>query len=147
MKVGELIQSDKEEWSRLYHGYAEFYEMEMNEDILDTVWSWIFNPDNKFFAIGVKSNENELIGFMHFREMPSPLRGKLVGFLDDLFVDPIFRGSGAVQLLFKELKFVAAKKNWPYVRWITDTNNSRARKVYDKLSEPIDFVTYQMPIN
>ncbi len=39
MKVGELIQSDKEEWSRLYHGYAEFYEMEMNQDILDTVWS------------------------------------------------------------------------------------------------------------
>ena len=147
MKVGELIQSDKEEWSRLYHGYAEFYEMEMNEDILDTVWSWIFNPNYKFFAIGVRSNENELIGFMHFREMPSPLRGKLVGFLDDLFVDPIFRGSGAVQLLFKELKFVAAKKNWPYVRWITATNNSRARKVYDKLSEPIDFVTYQMPIN
>ena len=147
MKVGELIQSDKEEWSRLYHGYAEFYEMEMNQDILDTVWSWIFNPDNKFFAIGVKSNENELIGFMHFREMPSPLRGKLVGFLDDLFVDPIFRGSGAVQLLFKELKLVAGKKNWPYVRWITSTNNSRARKVYDKLSEPIDFVTYQMPIN
>ena len=147
MKVGELIQSDKEEWSRLYHGYAEFYEMEMNQDILDTVWSWIFNPDNKFFAIGVRSNENELIGFMHFREMPSHLRGKNVGFLDDLFVDPIFRCSGAVQLLFRELKFVAAKKNWPYVRWITATNNSRARKVYDKLSEPIDFVTYQMPIN
>ena len=93
MKVGELIQSDKEEWSRLYHGYAEFYEMEMNQDILDTVWSWIFNPDNKFFAIVVRSNENELIGFMHFREMPSPLRGKLVGFLHHLFEDPVFRGS------------------------------------------------------
>ena len=79
--------------------------------------------------------------------MPSPLRGKLVGFLDDLFVDPDFRGSGAVQLLFKELKFVAAQKNWPYVRWITATNNSRARKVYDKLSDPIDFVTYKMHIN
>ena len=52
MKVGELIQSDKEEWSRLYHGYAEFYEMEMNEDILNTVWSWIFNPDNKAASFG-----------------------------------------------------------------------------------------------
>jgi len=146
MKVDELIQSDKEEWSRLYCGYAEFYEIEMNQEILDTVWSWIFNPDTKFFAIGVRSYENKLIGFMHFREMPSPLRGKLVGFLDDLFVDPAFRGSGAVQLLFKELKLIAAKNNWLYVRWITATNNSRARKVYDKLSEPIDFVTYQMPI-
>lgn len=147
MKVEELNQSDKEEWAKLYHGYAEFYEMEMNECILDTVWSWIHSPDIKFFSIVVKSSKDELIGFMHFREMPSPLRGKLVGFLDDLFVHPDFRGSGAVQLLFKELKLQANKNNWPYVRWITANDNSRARKVYDQISEPIDFVTYQMPIN
>ena len=147
MKVEELNQSDKEEWAKLYHGYAKFYEMEMNESILDTVWSWIHSPDINFFSIVIKSNKNELIGFMHFREMPSPLRGKLVGFLDDLFVHPDFRGSGAVQLLFKELKLQANKNNWPYVRWITANDNSRARKVYDQISEPIDFVTYQMLIN
>ena len=147
MKVEELNHSDKEEWAKLYHGYAEFYEMEMNEDILDTVWSWILSPDIKFYAIGVSSNDGVLIGFMHFREMPSPLRGKLVGFLDDLFVHPDFRGSGAVQSLFKELKSIAAKNNWPYVRWITATDNSRARKVYDQISDPIDFVTYQMQID
>ena len=147
MIVKKLKQSDKKEWSTLYHGYAEFYEMEMNQDILDTVWSWVHNPDIKFYSIGIKSSENKLIGFMHFREMPSPLRGKFVGFLDDLFVHPDFRGSGAVQLLFKELKLQANKNNWPYVRWITANDNFRARKVYDQISEPIDFVTYQMPIN
>ena len=147
MKVIELNQSDKKDWIKLYHAYAEFYEMEMNENILDTVWSWIHSPDIQFYSIGIKSSENVLIGFMHFREMPSPLRGKLVGFLDDLFVHPDFRGSGAVQLLFKELKLQANKNNWPYVRWITANDNSRARKVYDQISEPIDFVTYQMPIN
>ena len=147
MKVEELNHSDKEEWAKLYRGYAEFYEMEMNEGILDTVWSWILSPDIKFYAIGVSSKDGVLIGFMHFREMPSPLRGKLVGFLDDLFVHPDFRGSGAVQSLFKELKSIAVKNNWPYVRWITATDNSRARKVYDKISDPIDFVTYQMQID
>ena len=147
MKVEELNQSDKEEWAKLYHGYAKFYEMEMNESILDTVWSWIHSPDIKFFSIVIKSSKDVLIGFKHFREMPSPLRGKLVGFLDDLFVHPDFRGSGAVQLLFKELKLQANKNNWPYVRWITASDNSRARKVYDQISKPIDFVTYQMPIN
>ena len=81
---------------------------------------------------------------MHFREMPSPLRGILVGFLDDLFVRPDFRGSGAVQLLFKDLKLQAQKNGWPYVRWITASDNQRARAVYDHISETIDFVTYQM---
>ena len=128
----------------LYKGYAEFYKMPMNDDILDKVWSWIFDKEIKFYAIGIKSSEGELIGFMHFREMPSPLRGSLVGFLDDLYIHPDFRGSGAVQLLFKELKSIANQNNWPYVRWITASDNYRARKVYDKLSGVIDFVTYQM---
>lgn len=128
----------------LYKGYAEFYKMPMNDDILDKVWSWIFDEEIKFYAIGIKSSEGELIGFMHFREMPSPLRGSLVGFLDDLYIHPDFRGSGAVQLLFKELKSIAKENNWPYVRWITASDNHRARKVYDKLSGVIDFVTYQM---
>ena len=128
----------------LYKGYAEFYKMPMNDDILDKVWSWLFDKEIKFYAIGIKSSEGELIGFMHFREMPSPLRGSLVGFLDDLYIHPDFRGSGAVQLLFKELKSIAKANNWPYVRWITASDNHRARKVYDKLSGVIDFVTYQM---
>lgn len=128
----------------LYKGYAEFYKMPMNDDILDKVWSWIFDKEIKFYAIGIKSSEGKLIGFMHFREMPSPLRGSLVGFLDDLYIHPDFRGSGAVQLLFKELKSIAKENNWPYVRWITGSDNYRARKVYDKLSGVIDFVTYQM---
>ena len=147
MKVAALNLNDKDKWAQLYHGYAEFYEMKMNRDILDTVWSWIHSPEVKFYSIGVKSSENELIGFMHYREMPSPLRGKLVGFLDDLFVHPDFRGTGAVQLLFGELKIQAKKNDWPYVRWITATDNSRARKVYNQISKPIDFVTYQMQIN
>ena len=84
---------------------------------------------------------------MHYREMPSPLRGKLVGFLDDLFVHPDLRRTGAVQQLFGELKIQAKKNDWPYVRWITATDNSRARKVYNQISKPIDFVTYQMQIN
>ena len=144
MKVEELKLFDKEKWTELYHGYARFYNMPMNDDILDKVWSWIFDKEIKFYAIGIKSSEGELIGFMHFREMPSPLRGSLVGFLDDLYIHPDFRGSGAVQLLFKELKLIAKENNWPYVRWITAGDNYRARKVYDKLSGVIDFVTYQM---
>ena len=147
MKVAALNLNDKDKWAQLYHGYAEFYELNMNQDILDSVWSWIHSPEVKFYSIGVKSSENELIGFMHYREMPSPLRGILVGFLDDLFVHPDFRGTGAVQLLFGELKIQSKKNDWPYVRWITATDNSRARKVYNQISKPIDFVTYQMQIN
>ena len=144
MKVESLKITDKEQWCELYKGYANFYKMPMNEDILDTVWSWIFDKENKFYAIGARSPQGNLVGFMHFREMPSPLRGSLIGFLDDLYVHPDHRGSGVVQSLFKDLKSLTEKNNWPYVRWITASDNHRARAVYDKISGTIDFVTYQM---
>ena len=146
MKVEELNIADKEQWRLLYHGYADFYQMTMNEEILESVWSWINDNKNKFYAIGARSSDDILIGFMHYREMPSPLRGTIVGFLDDLYVHPDYRGTGAVQALFKELKIISKQNCWPYVRWITATDNHRARSVYDKISNTIDFVTYQMPI-
>ncbi len=146
MKVEELNIADKEQWQLLYCEYADFYQMSMNEGILESVWSWIFDKNNRFYAIGVKSTDDILIGFMHYRDMPSPLRGTIVGFLDDLYVHPDYRGSGAVQALFRELRKISKQKGWPYVRWITATDNHRARNVYDKIANTIDFVTYQMPI-
>ena len=146
MKVEELNIADKEQWQLLYCEYADFYQMSMNEGILESVWSWIFDKNNKFYAIGVKSTDDILIGFMHYRDMPSPLRGTIVGFLDDLYVHPDYRGSGAVQALFRELRKISKQKGWPYVRWITATDNHRARNVYDKIANTIDFVTYQIPI-
>ena len=36
-----LEQNDKENWEKLYKGYADFYKVAMNKEILETLWSWI----------------------------------------------------------------------------------------------------------
>ena len=91
----------------------------MTSEIMDTVWSWIFEEYYGFYALVAKNGNNRPIGLMHFREMPSPLRGKKVGFLDDLFVLPESRGTGVVDEMFKKLSKESAKNGWPFVRWIT----------------------------
>ncbi|MCS5592306.1 MAG: GNAT family N-acetyltransferase [Gammaproteobacteria bacterium] len=144
MQVEKMIESDRNGWQQLYRGYADFYQVPMDQATLDTVWSWIIDDNENFDAIVIKDDDGKLLGFMHYRQMPSPLRGVLVGFLDDLYVHPDVRGSGAVQALFRELKIIAKDRNWPFVRWITATDNYRARSVYDRISSTIDFVTYQM---
>ena len=40
----------------------------------------------------MKTLDDNIVGFAHYRRMPSPLRGQDIGFLDDLFVDPKHRG-------------------------------------------------------
>lgn len=84
---------------------------------------------------------------MHIRQMPSPLRGCHVGFLDDVYVKPECRGFGVVDALFQALEEVANEKKWPMVRWITADDNYCARSVYDKLAKKTPWLTYQMDIS
>lgn len=144
--VSELSLNDREGWESLYYEYAEFYKVPMDQTILDTVWSWIFDVNNKFYALVAKDESGNYLGFMHYRAMPSPLRGKLVDFLDDLYVKTEARGDGVVDALYKELNYFASTNDWPFVRWITADNNYRGRSVYDKLSDKTQWVTYQMPV-
>lgn len=137
---------DRAQWERLYHGYAEFYRVPMNDEILDTVWSWIHDDANPFFGLIAKDEDGNALGLMHCRQMASPLRGALVGFLDDLFVIPDARGQGVVEALYQALNELGKEQGWPFIRWITAEDNARARAVYAKLSEKTHWVTYQMPI-
>lgn len=138
------VPEDKPDWEKLYYGYAEFYQVPMDQNILDSVWGWIHDNEKPFHALVARHSESGLVGLMHFREMPSPLRGKHVGFLDDLFVSPECRGAGAVDALFSQLNKECQARGWPLIRWITADDNYRARAVYDKLADKTHWVTYQL---
>lgn len=144
--VSELSKNDKALWEKLYYEYADFYNMPMDAAILSTIWSWIFDKDNHFFALVAKNEAGDALGFAHCREMPSPLRGTVVGFLDDLYITPESRGTGCVQSLYKGINKLGKDRNWPFIRWITAENNYRGRASYDKVAEKTHWLTYQMPV-
>jgi len=135
---------DREAWALLYRGYAEFYQVPMTDEILDTVWQWIHDDGNPFFGLIAKDKQGRAVGLMHCRQMPSPLRGALVGFLDDLFVLPEARGQGVVEQLYAALESLGREQGWPLIRWITAEDNDRACAVYDKLADKTHWVTYQL---
>lgn len=138
--------ADESQWRHLYQGYADFYQVDMNAQIMDNVWDWIHDKNNPFYCIVAKDKGGTLLGFMHFRAMASPLRGAMVGFLDDLFISPNARGKGVVSALYDELKQQGQQRGWPLIRWITADNNYRARAVYDGLSNKTHWVTYQLDL-
>ena len=146
VNVSAIEAEDREGWARLYRGYAEFYQVPMTDEILATVWSWIHDEATPFFGLLAKDENGRALGLMHCRQMPSPLRGAQVGFLDDLFVSPEARGSGVVEKLYEALRRLGREQGWPFIRWITAEDNARARAVYDRLSEKTHWVTYQMAV-
>ena len=76
--------------------------------------------------------------------MPSPLRGKDIGFLDDLFVDPKYRGQKIGEKILNELNKISKSKEWNLIRWITHDDNLRAKTLYDRVAEKTKWDLYEL---
>ena len=134
---------DKKDWEKLYRGYADFYKVEMNDEILATVWKWLFDQNHEVSGLVYEEN-SKVIALAHYRKMPSPLRGKYIGFLDDLYVDPKHRRNGIGEKIIKELNEISKQNNWNLVRWITRDDNITAKSLYEKLSKKTNWEVYEL---
>ena len=141
--VREIQLKDKEQWQELYKGYANFYKVEMNNQILETVWSWLHDKNHELNGI-VYEIDGNIVALAHYRRMPRPLKGKDVGFLDDLFVEPIHRGKKIGEQLLNELKKISKSKGWDLIRWITRDDNLRAKNLYDRVAEKTSWDLYEL---
>ena len=134
---------DKEQWKKLYHGYADFYQVTISEQILETIWDWLHDTDHDLNAL-VYEIDNSIVALAHYRRMPSPLRGKYIGFLDDLYVDPQFRGKKIGEKIIKKLNDISKERNWGLIRWITRNDNHKAKSLYDKVAKKSTWEVYEL---
>ena len=141
--IREIQSKDKDQWEKLYKGYADFYKVEMNNKILETVWNWLRNKNHEVQGIVYEIDDN-IVALAHYRRMPSPLRGQDIGFLDDLYVDPKYRGQKIGEKLINKIKEISKFKGWNLVRWITRNDNARAKSLYDKVSKKTNWDTYEL---
>ena len=141
--IREIQLKDKEQWEKLYRGYADFYKVEMNDKILQTIWSWLHDKSHDVEGL-VYEVEDKIIGLAHYRRMPSPLRGQYIGFLDDLFVDPKYRGQKIGEKLINQMKEISISRGWNLVRWITRNDNTKAKSLYDRVSEKTTWDVYEL---
>ena len=44
--IRSIERKDKENWIKLYCGYAKFYKVSMNNEILNTLWNWIHDGNH-----------------------------------------------------------------------------------------------------
>ena len=141
--IRSLDHKDKGKWKKLYNAYADFYKVSMNSRILDTLWDWI-HDDNHIVNGICYELEGNIVGIAHYRTMPRPIKGEYIGFLDDLFVEPEFRGQHIAQKLIGHLKSLSKANNWKGVRWITHSSNENAKKLYDKIANNTGFELYEL---
>jgi GNAT superfamily N-acetyltransferase len=144
--VGPPGPDDAAIWRELYRAYADFYQEAVTGEQLDRVWSWITDPGHDVKALLVRDARGVAIGLAHYRPYFRPLAAAVAGHLDDLFVTPAARGTGAVDALMEALRVIARQRGWSKIRWITADDNHRARSKYDQVAERTMWVIYDMQV-
>lgn len=146
LTIRPVKAEDRAEWDVLYQGYATFYKVEQTEEMRDTVFGWLMDETHGSNGLVAVDEAGKLIGLTHYRPFVSCLKAVTNCFLDDLFVDPAARGSGAADALIEGVRKVANEKGWPVVRWITADDNYRGRGVYDKVATRTMWITYDLKV-
>ena len=141
--VRDIEIKDKEEWEKLYYGYADFYKVEITEETLNTVWNWLHDLKHELNGL-VYEIDNHIVAIAHYRQMPSPLRGKNIGFLDDLYVHPDYRGRKIGEDIINKLNEISKEKGWDLIRWITRNDNHSAKSLYDRIAKKSTWDVYEL---
>ena len=143
LEICDIQQKHYEVWIELYHKYAEYYQVDIPKDNFDLTWKWLTSENYPFWGI-LADVDSKIVGFAHFRSLPSPLDSCEVGFLDDLFVLQEYRGKKIGYSLIEKVHQIGKNKNWPYINWITKDDNYTARTLYDKISTKTDWNFYEL---
>jgi len=109
------------------------------------VWSWIHDAHHEVNCMLADNGAGTVASLAHYRAFARPLSASTGCFLDDLFIDPAHRGSGAVDALLHELRRTARANGWTVIRWITAHDNAPAIATYARHAARTSWLTYDMP--
>lgn len=141
LTIRPLQASDETAWRRLWAGYLDYYKTELRETLTGAMFKRL-SAGAPHFAL-VAEKDGAVIGFVH--ALPHPSTWSLDGYcyLEDLYVDPAARGSGAGRALIEAVYAQADARGLSRVYWNTETGNETARHLYDSLAKLTDFVQYR----
>lgn len=141
--IRPIATDDRPAWDGLFSAYAAFYSVPQTPHMRAVVWDWLMTQAALGFVAEI---DKKLIGFAHIRPVTQTLTATTGGFLDDLFVAPDARGSGAARALIIACADYARAKGWSDLSWLTADNNYRARSLYDQLAQRAGWITYEMAL-
>ena len=150
MAAGFIIRpaqpTDAEAWLALWRGYCTALDGAVSDTITQGIWRRIVTPDEATWCLLACRAEGEPIGFANYILHPHTWSLQPVCYLEDLFVVPEVRGSGAGRLLIEQLVSLGKQQGWRRIYWHTREDNDRARALYDRIISRTDYVRYDIEV-
>jgi len=141
--IRPLGDADRPEWEPLWQGYLRFYETSVAPEVTETTWRRMMDPKQDPHGFCAVDDEGRLIGIVHYHFHRSTWTIGDYCYLQDLFVLPEARGSGAGRKLIEAVYDAAAARGASQVYWLTQDFNETARRLYDRIGELTPFIKYK----
>jgi len=145
MRIEPLTSADRDDWLPLWHGYLEFYETELADDVTDATFERLVAGEGMHGAIA-RDDEGRAVGFVHWLPQPSTWTRATYCYLEDLFVSPAARGAGTGRALIAHVREWAERNGCGQVYWLTQESNTTARALYDRVAKLSGFVHYEFAL-
>ena len=142
VSVRALVAADKDAWLPLWAGYLAFYHAALAPEVTETTFTRLTGPDADMFGL-VAERDGRIAGIAHCIVHRSTWAVAPYVYLNDLFVAPDARGSGAgralIEAVYKRADHIGAER----VYWLTHETNVTARRLYDSLAVNDGFLEYR----
>ncbi|MDP2803599.1 MAG: GNAT family N-acetyltransferase [Phreatobacter sp.] len=138
----ELTPADRAAWEPLWRGYQAFYKVDIPAATTDVTWARFHDPSEPMWAYGAFQGER-MVGIVHAILHRSCWTVEDYCYLQDLFVDPTVRGSGAGRALIETVYAIAKDKGAGRVHWLTHETNETAMLLYDRIADKSGFLQYR----
>ncbi len=143
--IRPLARSDRDEWQALWTAYLEFYGSQVSTDVYDTTFERLLGDDPQDYTCLLAVVDGKPVGLTHYLFHRHNWRVENVVYLQDLFADPSVRGIGVGRALIEAVYAAADAAGCPSVYWLTQSDNTTAQQLYDRIADKTNFIKYQRP--
>ncbi|MEM9145925.1 MAG: GNAT family N-acetyltransferase [Pseudomonadota bacterium] len=134
---------DETEWRRLWRAYLAFYETVLPDQVYATSFKRLLDPAVDDYHGLIAEHHGKPIGLVHYIYHRHGWKIEKVCYLQDLYVDPERRGTGAGRALIEAVYGAADAAGCPSVYWLTQHFNATGRQLYDRIGTLTPFIKYQ----
>jgi GNAT superfamily N-acetyltransferase len=142
--IRALAATDYDAWLPLWRGYLDFYEADLPAHQTALTWSRLLDPAFPMWGAIATSGDGRAAGFVHWLTHPATWSAGPYCYLEDLFVAPDTRGTGAGRALIEHVADWARERDCAKVYWLTHETNATARALYDRVATHTGFVHYEI---
>ena len=146
VRVSALKSSDRAEWLTLWDGYLTFYASDLDPATTDATFARLTTTGSGLHGALARDENGTAIGLVHWLTHLSTWMTTDYCYLEDLFVAPRVRGTGAGRALFEHVRRGAEQNGSAKVYWLTAETNSVARGLYDRVATRTGFIQYELSL-